>query len=60
MLSDAIKLDFDDYYNCENRLVKMLSETQKLEFIYDYLGRRREKKVFTKENNTWTLKSFNL
>ena len=55
MLSNAIKLDFDDYYNCENRLVKMLSETQKLEFIYDYLGRRREKKIFTKENNTWTL-----
>ena len=55
MLSNAIKLAFDDYFNCENRLVKMLSETQKLEFVYDYMGRRREKQVFAKDNGVWTL-----
>ncbi len=55
MLSECLKLDFDDYYNCENRLVKMLSETQKLEFVYDYMGRRREKKVFNKVDDQWQL-----
>ena len=55
MLSECLKLDFDDSLNCENRLVKMLSETQKLEFVYDYMGRRREKQVFAKDNGVWTL-----
>ena len=55
MLSNAIKLDFDDSFNCENRLVKILSETQKLEFVYDYKGRRVSKQVFAKDNGVWTL-----
>ncbi len=55
MLSNAIKLEFDDYYNCENRLVKMLSETVKLEFVYDYKGRRVSKQVFAKNAGVWTL-----
>ncbi|UDQ97761.1 RHS repeat-associated core domain-containing protein [Lentisphaerota bacterium WC36G] len=49
--------NYNYYWNCENRLVKMLNTTQKLEFKYDYMGRRREKKVFEKENNEWVLKS---
>ncbi|UDQ98393.1 RHS repeat-associated core domain-containing protein [Lentisphaerota bacterium WC36G] len=37
--------------------MKILNTTQKLEFKYDYKGRRREKKVFEKINDEWVLKS---
>lgn len=33
-------------WNGENRLIKAEKETQKLEFAYDYIGRRVEKKVY--------------
>lgn len=39
-------------WNAENRLIKAVKNTIKLEFLYDYMGRRIEKKVFN--NNVLT------
>ncbi len=52
---DGCMLNYDGWnytYNGENRLVKAEKGIQKLEFKYDYAGRRVEKKVF--ENDTLT------
>ena len=42
-------------YNDENRLIIAESANQRLEFLYDYMGRRRIKKVFTGSTDNWTL-----
>ena len=34
-------------WNGENRLIRMIKGTAKLEFAYDYMGRRYEKKVYS-------------
>ena len=45
-------------WNGENRLIKMeKSGVTKLEFAYDYIGRRTEKKVYSWVNNAWSLAS---
>jgi len=42
-------------WNAENRLSVAESSTQKLEFAYDYMGRRVEKKIYDKTGSVWTL-----
>ena len=42
-------------YNAENRLIVAESTSQKLEFKYDYMGRRVEKKVYSGSTTNWTL-----
>ena len=44
-------------WNAENRLVKAVSAYTKLEFTYDYKGRRIQKKVFERDTTTddWSL-----
>jgi len=42
-------------WNAENRLIEALKTDQKLEFKYDYMGRRVEKKVTDKVGTVWTL-----
>jgi RHS repeat-associated protein len=42
-------------YNAENRIISMETSTQKLEFTYDYIGRRVEKKVYSGSTGNWTL-----
>ncbi len=42
-------------YNAENRLIIAESTTAKLEFAYDYMGRRVEKKVYSGSAGAWTL-----
>ncbi len=47
-------------WNAENRLISTYSDTagKKLEFAYDFMGRRVEKKVYTGSSTTsWTLSS---
>jgi RHS repeat-associated protein len=47
-------------YNAENRIIEMTSDTQKLEFVYDYMGRRVSKKVYQKDvTNNYQLKTNN-
>ncbi len=36
-------------WNGENRLIRMVKGTAKLEFAYDYMGRRYEKKVYAND-----------
>ena len=36
-------------WNGENRLIRMIKGTAKLEFAYDYMGRRYEKKVYAND-----------
>ena len=49
---------WNNTWNGENRLIETYNDTvgKKLEFVYDYLGRRIEKKVYTgTSGTTWTL-----
>ena len=41
----------------ENRLKTIYNATTKLEFAYDYMGRRFSKKVYTKSGTSWVLSS---
>ncbi len=42
-------------FNAENRIVSMETADKKLEFVYDYMGRRVEKKVYTGSAGNWSL-----
>ncbi len=42
-------------WDAENRLASMEKSTQRLEFSYDYQGRRVWKKVFTGSSGNWTM-----
>jgi hypothetical protein len=49
-------------YNAENQLIKvepvqLASGSTKVEFAYDYMGRRVEKKVFSYDSGSWILAS---
>ena len=44
-------------WNGENRLKTVYNATTKLEFQYDYMGRRFSKKVYTKSGTSWVLSS---
>jgi RHS repeat-associated protein len=44
-------------WNGENRLIVAEKSDQKLEFAYDYQGRRVSKKVYTGSTGNWTLAS---
>ena len=49
---------WNNTWNGENRLIETYNDTagKKLEFVYDYMGRRVEKKVYTGTSGTsWTL-----
>jgi RHS repeat-associated protein len=46
--------DWTYTWNAENRLIKAEKSDQKLEFSYDYMGRRVEKKVTDKVGTIWT------
>jgi RHS repeat-associated protein len=52
-------------YNAENRLVSVEPATpvngdKKVEFVYDYMGRRVQKKVYTYESSVYSLQSIHL
>ncbi len=52
-------------YNAENRLVSVEPTTptngdKKVEFVYDYMGRRVQKKVYTYSTDSWLLTSNSL
>jgi RHS repeat-associated protein len=47
--------DWTYTWNGENRLIKAEKSDQKLEFTYDYMGRRVEKKVTDKVGTIWTV-----
>ena len=49
--------DWSYSWNTENRLIAAESATAKLEFAYDYLGRRTTKKVYAKSGDAWTLQT---
>jgi RHS repeat-associated protein len=54
----SLALDSGDWqceYNCENRLVALEKTGQRLEFTYDYMGRRIAKKVFSGGSGSWSL-----
>ena len=56
MLTDGT--GWNNTWNGENRLIETYNDTagKKLEFVYDYMGRRIEKKVYTGTSGTsWTL-----
>ena len=55
MLNDSIKLAFDDSLNCENRLVKILRNKQRIYFLYDYMGRRVDTKIYDLVSGNWVL-----
>ena len=47
-------------YNAENRLISVEPQTPvdgdtKVEFLYDYMGRRTQKKVYTYQTDHWSL-----
>jgi hypothetical protein len=44
-------------WNVENQLSKLEKPDAKLDFSYDYLGRRIEKKVYSGSSMNWTLNS---
>jgi RHS repeat-associated protein len=46
---------WDCSWNAENRLIVMEKAEKRLEFAYDYMGRRVEKKTFTGSSGNWTL-----
>ena len=46
--SGGSSVPFSFTFNPENRLVSAESDTKRLEFIYDYMGRRVSKKIFNK------------
>ncbi len=41
-------------WDCENRLISLEKSDMRLEFKYDYMSRRVEKKVFTGSAGNWT------
>ena len=47
-------------WDCENRLISLEKSDMRLEFKYDYMSRRVEKKVFTGSTGNWTLVTHNL
>jgi len=49
--------NWDLTWNAENRLVKAVSPGTKLEFTYDYKGRRIQKQVYQRDTTTddWSL-----
>ena len=44
-------------WNGENRMIQAEKSDKKLEFVYDYMGRRISKKVYTGSTGNWTLAS---
>ena len=50
--------DWTYAWNGENRLITAESATKKLEFAYDYKGRRIYKKVYTGTTGNWTLAAY--
>ncbi|MCK4982462.1 MAG: hypothetical protein KAS17_06040, partial [Victivallaceae bacterium] len=46
---------WDFTWNAENRLIVAEKSDAKLEFKYDYMGRRVEKKVYSGSTGNWTL-----
>ena len=44
-------------WNGENRLIVAEKSDKKLEFVYDFMGRRIDKKVYTGSSGNWTLSS---
>lgn len=44
-------------WNAENQLVKAEKADQKIEFVYDYMGRCVEKKIYSGSSSNWTLNS---
>jgi len=44
-------------WNGENRMIAAEKSDMKLEFVYDYMGRRVSKKVYTGSTGNWTLSS---
>ncbi len=54
----TLKLESGDWtntYNAENRIIVAESATAKLEMVYDYMGRRVSKKVYSGSTGNWTL-----
>jgi YD repeat-containing protein len=52
LLADAV---WNYTWNGENRLVSMETVDKRLEFTYDYMGRRIHKKVYTGSTGDWQL-----
>ena len=50
--------DWTYTWNAENRLISAEKPDQKLEFAYDYKGRRIYKKVYTGTTGNWTLAAY--
>jgi RHS repeat-associated protein len=46
---------WDCSWNAENRLIAMEKADKRLEFAYDYMGRRVEKKTYTGSSGNWIL-----
>ena len=47
--------DWTYTWNAENRKISAEKSDQRLEFVYDYKGRRVEKKVYSGSTGNWTL-----
>ena len=55
MLTDGTGWNYT--WNGENRMIQAEKSDKKLEFVYDYMGRRISKKVYTGSTGNWTLAS---
>ena len=53
MLTDGTGWNYT--WNGENRMIQAESADKKLEFAYDFMGRRVSKKVYTGSTGNWTL-----
>ena len=53
LISDGI---WTYVWDCNNRLISLSSLNIKIDFLYDYMGRRVSKKQFEKINDTWQIK----
>ena len=53
--SGGSSVPFSFTFNAENRITVTESASGRLEFTYDYMGRRIRKKVFTGSAGNWTL-----
>jgi len=53
--SGGSSVPFSFTFNAENRIISMETSTQKLEYVYDYMGRRVEKKVYSGSTGNWSL-----
>jgi len=42
-------------FNAENRIIAQEKSDARLEYVYDYMGRRVEKKVYSGSTGSWTL-----